>query len=277
MKDCIRTTLNIGGDLIFIRHSSLHPGRPTLLFLHGLGDSSLAFDEAFIDEHCRDFDIVAPDLPGHGFSPPAADGAYTLEALASLLEALTERMALQRLTVVGHSLGGDIATVFASRNRSGRIERIVNVEGSLTPADAFITNRAVEAAAGGFAAFDSWFHRYFCEETVFNDWAQKGEAGRRYYASLRFCEPSTFLACAAELYARNRHANNVGLSGIGAIYAALPMHKCFVYGTKSLPAVSARRAAELELERHAFPAGHWVMIDAAPQFYRVLRSTVLAM
>ena len=246
-----------------------------MLFVHGLGDSSLAFDEAFHRNECASFDLVAPDLPGHGSSPAARDGLYTLEALASHLAALIEAMDLRQLTVVGHSLGGDVTTVLASRDRSGRIDRIVSVEGTLTPADMFICNRATEAAEGGFEAFETWFHQRFCQETVFENWAVQGDAGRRYYASLRFCDPEAFLACAAELVLRNRDEDTRGLSGIGALYANLPVQKCFVYGTKSLPAKSANLVSELKLEHHALPAGHWVMIDAAPEFYPLLQRLIL--
>jgi pimeloyl-ACP methyl ester carboxylesterase len=276
MTSSTRTIVNIAGDPVFVRHSTLRPGQPTLLFLHGLGDSSLAFDEAFSRNECRDFGVVAPDLPGHGRSAPMRNGRYTLEDLASHLAALIEAMDLRRLTVVGHSLSGDIATVLLSRDQSGRIERIVNLEGNLTPADLFISSRAAEAAAGGLEAFEAWFREQFREETVFQGWAGEGEAGRRYYASLRFCEPGAFLACATDLYARNRHADARGLSGIGSLYASLPMPKRFIYGTRSLSAASVKLIAELGIESHAIPAGHWVMIDAAPEFYRLVRRFIVA-
>jgi hypothetical protein len=153
----------------------------------------------------------------------------------------------------------------------------VNVEGNLTPADLFISSRAVEAAKGALAAFETWFREEFCEETVFEDWANKGEAGRRYYALLRFCDSGVFLACAIDLYARNRHADVRGLSGIGALYATLPMPKHFIFGTQSLSADSMRLITELGMDSHGLPAGHWVMIDAAPEFYRLLRRLVLAL
>lgn len=268
------TILNIADDAIFVRHSSLGPGRPTVLLLHGLGDSSLAFEEAFSGNELSDFNVVAPDLPGHGRSLAARDGVYTLEALASRLVALIAFMDLRRITVVGHSLSGDIATVLASRDRSGRIDSVVNVEGTITPSDSFICNRAAQAAEGGFCVFETWFRERFCQETVFEGWAREGESGRRYYASLRFCDPGAFLACAIELYSRNRDADTRGLSGIGAIYAMVPVQKRFIYGTRSLSATSSGLLAQLGMERHALPAGHWVMIDAAPAFYRLLCSFI---
>jgi pimeloyl-ACP methyl ester carboxylesterase len=271
----VHSILNAGDDAISVRHSSIGQGRPTVLFVHGLGDSSLAFDEAFHRSDCGDFNLVAPDLPGHGASPAARDGLYTLEALASRLAALIEAMDLRQLTVVGHSLGGDVAAVLASSDRSGRIDRIVSVEGTLTPADMFICNRATEAAEAGFEAFETWFHQQFRHETVFEKWALEGDAGRRYYASLRFCDPEAFLACAAELVLRNRAEDTRGLSGVGALYANLPVQKCFIYGTRSLPAKTVNLVSELKLRHHALPAGHWVMIDAASEFYPLLQRLAL--
>ncbi len=268
--------MNIGGDSVFLRHTSLCTGRPTVLFLHGLGDSSIAFDEAFSRDECADFNLIAPDLPGHGRSLAARDGLYTLEALAFRLVALIEALDLRRLAVVGHSLSGDIATVLASCDQSDRIDRLVSIEGTLTPADSFICNRAAEAAAGGYGAFETWFREQFCEETVFEDWARRGDAGRRYYASLRFCDPSAFLACANELCSRNGTSDARGLSGIGALYAALPIKKRFIYGARSLPATTVKLIAELGIENHALPAGHWVMVDAALEFYPLLRRFILA-
>lgn len=274
MKASTRTVMKIGGDSLFIRHTSLQGGRPTLLFLHGLGDSSIAFDEAFNWDECADFNLIAVDLPGHGRSLAAHDGLYTLESQAARLAALIEALDLRRLTLVAHSLSSDIATVLTTHHSSGRIDRFVSIEGTLAPADLFICNRASEAAMGGFGAFETWFHERYCKETVLDDWARKGDAGRRYYASLRFCDPEAFLACAKELYSRNKHADAQGLSGIGAMFAALPIEKRFIYGTRSLPSATADLIAELGIRGHAFPAGHWVMIDAAPEFYPLLRQLV---
>jgi pimeloyl-ACP methyl ester carboxylesterase len=274
MIESRRSILNVEGDLVSIRHSLLLQDRPTVLLLHGLGDSSLAFEEAFTRGDFSDFNFVAPDLPGHGRSPAAHNGSYRLEALANRVAALIEIMSLRRLTVVAHSMGGDIAVVLASSSQFNRIERIVSVEGALTPADLFICNRASRAGEQGFGAFETWFREKFCQQTVFEGWAREGEAGRRYYASLRFCDPAAFLACAIELCLRNQDEDVGGLNGIGTRYAALPVEKHFVYGTKSLPETSKRLLAEVGLKSYALPAGHWVMIDAASEFYPLLRQLI---
>ena len=270
------TIIRIGEDDLFVRHTPLQAGRGTILFLHGLGDSSLAFDEAFSGNECADLNLVAVDLPGHGRSLAAHDGLYTLEAHAKRLADLIEALDLRRITLVGHSLGGDIATVAVSRHHCSRIDRLVSIEGTIAPADSFICNRASEAAENGFPAFESWFRQQYREETVFDKWARDGgDAGRRYYASLRFCDPASFLACARELFSRNQHPDRRGLSGIGALFAALSIERHFVYGTRSLQATTAQLVTDLGIENYALTAGHWVMADAAAEFYPLLRQITM--
>ena len=85
-------------------------GMPVLLLVHGITSSSATWDEVIpaLAEHAH---VIAPDLLGHGQSDkPAAD--YSLGALASGLRDLLERLGHDRVTVVGHSLGGGVAMQF---------------------------------------------------------------------------------------------------------------------------------------------------------------------
>ena len=45
----IETTFKEGTEFNYIRHNEITPGRMTLLFLHGLGESGQCFQEAFDD------------------------------------------------------------------------------------------------------------------------------------------------------------------------------------------------------------------------------------
>ena len=85
-------------------------GMPVLLLVHGITSSSATWDEVIpaLAEHAH---VIAPDLLGHGQSDkPAAD--YSLGALASGLRDLLEVLGHDRVTVVGHSLGGGVAMQF---------------------------------------------------------------------------------------------------------------------------------------------------------------------
>lgn len=99
-------------------------GRPTLLLLHGIADSSESWLPvmAGLAEHFR---VIAPDLLGHGESDkPRAD--YSAAAFANGMRDLLDVLDIDSVTVVGHSLGGGVAAQF-SYQYPDRVERLVLV------------------------------------------------------------------------------------------------------------------------------------------------------
>lgn len=58
--------------------------------------------------------VLAPNLPGHGGAPPAADGDYSLGAHVRLLRGLLDDLELDEVHVVGHSHGGLVAQHLAA-------------------------------------------------------------------------------------------------------------------------------------------------------------------
>jgi pimeloyl-ACP methyl ester carboxylesterase len=84
---------------------------PALLLIHGMGDNSTTWEKAHTKLAQR-FTVIAPDLLGHGESDkPRAD--YSLAAFANGMRDLLAVLDIDRVTVVGHSLGGGIAMQFA--------------------------------------------------------------------------------------------------------------------------------------------------------------------
>jgi pimeloyl-ACP methyl ester carboxylesterase len=87
------------------------PSLPVPLLVHGITSSSHTWDPIIpiLKQHVH---VIAPDLLGHGESDkPRAD--YSLGAFASALRDLLEYLGHDRVTVVGHSLGGGVAMQFA--------------------------------------------------------------------------------------------------------------------------------------------------------------------
>ncbi|NQX33339.1 alpha/beta fold hydrolase [Herbiconiux sp. VKM Ac-2851] len=89
---------------------------PTLVCLHALGSSRHAFDELAARLEGR-FRMLALDLPG--FGDEAARGAATVEETVEYVLARIAFAAPQRFLLLGHSMGGKIATIVASRVLSG--------------------------------------------------------------------------------------------------------------------------------------------------------------
>lgn len=93
-------------------------GAPALLFLHYWGGSARTWAPVMAalpaTYHC-----VAPDLRGWGDSAAPADDAYALNDMAADIEALIDALGLQNTVLVGHSMGGKVAQLLASRRPAG--------------------------------------------------------------------------------------------------------------------------------------------------------------
>ncbi len=107
------------------RRAFVRAGRgPALLLIHGIGDSSHTW-RRLIPDLARDFTVLAPDLLGHGGSDkPRAD--YSIGGYANGMRDLISVLGIDRVTVVGHSMGGGVAMQFAYQYPE-RCERLVLV------------------------------------------------------------------------------------------------------------------------------------------------------
>ncbi len=95
-----------------------------LLLIHGIGSRHETWLPV-IEELAKTHTVIAPDLLGHGQSAkPRAD--YSIGGYANGMRDLLTVLGIDRVTVVGHSLGGGIAMQFAYQFPQ-RTERIVLV------------------------------------------------------------------------------------------------------------------------------------------------------
>ena len=84
---------------------------PAILLIHGIGDNSTTWGTVQTKLAQR-FTVIAPDLLGHGKSDkPRAD--YSVAAYANGMRDLLSVLDIDRVNVVGHSLGGGVAMQFA--------------------------------------------------------------------------------------------------------------------------------------------------------------------
>ena len=88
-------------------------GAPPFVFVHGWTCDRSFFAPQY--EHFgRNHRAVALDLRGHGKSPVAQDGDYSVDAFVGDIAALIESLAVEPVVVVGHSLGGVITCGLAA-------------------------------------------------------------------------------------------------------------------------------------------------------------------
>lgn len=98
-----------GHDVRYRREGD--PDREKIVLIHGLAGSSLTWTQVMpgLAEH---YDIIAPDLLGHGESAKPM-GDYSLGAMASGLRDLLSLLDVERATIVGQSFGGGVAMQLA--------------------------------------------------------------------------------------------------------------------------------------------------------------------
>src|SRR4051812_32833653 len=97
---------------------------PAILLIHGIGDNSTTWSSVQ-STLARDHTVIAPDLLGHGKSDkPRAD--YSVAAYANAMRDLLSVLDIERVTIVGHSLGGGVAMQFGYQYPE-RCERLVLV------------------------------------------------------------------------------------------------------------------------------------------------------
>ncbi len=101
---------------------------PLLFMLHGWMDVSASF-QFVVDCLHHDWQVIAPDWRGFGLTErPAADCYWFPDYLADL-EALLDHYAADiPVNLIGHSMGGNIATLYAGI-RPQRVAKLVNLEG----------------------------------------------------------------------------------------------------------------------------------------------------
>jgi pimeloyl-ACP methyl ester carboxylesterase len=97
---------------------------PAVLFIHGLLGSHRNWSH-LVDDLATSHRVVVPDLFGHGASAKPV-GDYSLGAHAATLRDLVDRLGIDRVTLVGHSLGGGIAMQFCYLFPE-RVDRLVLV------------------------------------------------------------------------------------------------------------------------------------------------------
>jgi pimeloyl-ACP methyl ester carboxylesterase len=127
MKASASLYYEVRGLRYHVRRWAGGPGRRVVL-LHGWMDVSASF-QFLVDALPAHWDVVAPDWRGYGLSDWGKSDCYWFPDYLADLDALLEHISPQApVDLVGHSLGGNVACLYAGV-RPARIRRLVNLEG----------------------------------------------------------------------------------------------------------------------------------------------------
>jgi len=104
-----------------------NPDAPPLLLVHGGRDHCRNWD-AVAEALRDDWHVIAPDLRGHGDSQWSAEGNYSMNGYIYDLAQLVHQKSLAPVTIVAHSLGGNIALRYSGLYPDS-VRKLVAIEG----------------------------------------------------------------------------------------------------------------------------------------------------
>ena len=129
-------------EFVPIRHLRYHvrqwgapsPDQAPLVMVHGWMDVAASF-QFVVDAMAQDRWVIAPDWRGFGLTEVAegTDHFWFPDYLADLDQLLNHFVGERQVDLVGHSMGGHIATLYAGV-RPERIRKLINLEGFGLPA-----------------------------------------------------------------------------------------------------------------------------------------------
>jgi len=112
-------------------HVQISGQGPVLLLIHGTGAATHSWRDSLrpLAEH---FTVIAPDLPGHGFTEQPEKSGMTLPGMAAGLQALLARLGKTPDYAAGHSAG---AAILAQMCLEGFIapKRLISLNGAMFP------------------------------------------------------------------------------------------------------------------------------------------------
>ena len=223
------------------------------VYLHGLGGTcGHTFGHVAGDPALAARRSLVLDLPGHGHSDRPTDFGYTLEEHASAVASVLDHESLRGVDVVGHSMGGSIGIVLATR-RPDLVGRLVVAEPNLDRAEPAVDALGSQwIAAQGEEGYARGGHDRLGRDDP--DWG----------VTLRICAPFAVYRSAVSLIAGTEPS-------LRDLLRALPIPRTFVAGSDGEGIERAAGLGEAGVRVVVVPdAGHSMMRDQPAIFVREL-------
>jgi pimeloyl-ACP methyl ester carboxylesterase len=131
------------------------PGQPTVIFLHGGGQTRHSWSGAVREFAARGYHVINLDARGHGDSQWSPDGVYSLDRLVADLRCVIHSLSTQP-ALVGASMGGITALTLVGESDEALAKALVLVDVAprVEPEGIDKIRRFMTANPDGFASVD---------------------------------------------------------------------------------------------------------------------------
>jgi pimeloyl-ACP methyl ester carboxylesterase len=99
---------------------------PPIILIHGFISSNLIWSGTLLPLANAGYRVIAPDLPGYGYSDKPAGAEYTISSQAQAVVGLMDRLKIAKAIVVGASYGGAVAATIAL-DHPERVDKLILV------------------------------------------------------------------------------------------------------------------------------------------------------
>ena len=238
----------------------------TVVLIHPIGGNTEIWSEEISLISKKGLRVVAYDLRGHGKSTMGAKIDFTISDLVQDLKLLIDSLEINKCTLIGHSIGGAIAPVYAAQYPEN-IEAIILINGSSVR----IPNKDLEkhyatrklALTVGMDALAEWVrHESKESEKAFED-GKNWEEFKRIFTKTSV---EGFVAATNSLYSMPENVNNTlkntnykifGIVGEGDKVFMRLMHKM----KEEIPRFELRIIKDSD---------HWVIVEHPDELFAVL-------
>ena len=242
--------------------SEFRPGAAeSIMFIHGLGCSKESFKDVWRIPEFRDYTILTFDLLGFGDSSKPREFSYTMEDHAAICKLVVERLNLEQVHLVGHSMGGAIGLLLIEKIPA-KVLSFTNLEGNLIGDDCTFSREVVGYTWDEF------------EDGIFNEFGARikdakvlvsssSRSNSVYYGWLAKSDPYAYYKSSESLVEWSDSRKLLQL------FNDLAIKKWYVFGAvnKNAPVLKMLGdVPKIEIAR----AGHFMMIDNPEELYKKL-------
>jgi pimeloyl-ACP methyl ester carboxylesterase len=248
---------------INIRYIDVFTKNPVIVFLHGLGSSSIAdFSKAVMNNVSKKRRCLLIDLPGHGLSDKPKNFGYSLYDHAEVIAALLDNLKIKKCILIGHSMGGTIA-IALTQKRYDLVSKLVIMEPNLDPG---VGQGSKIIASQPEQEYLSTGHQKYL------DGLRKGGKDDKscniYSACFSIAEPvAIYRSAVGLLKGTNPPQRN--------ILRKLKLPRFYIVGDKNIKEIPLNELTEIGLKRIIIKnAGHAMMHDNPDGFYKTLEKII---
>ena len=231
--------------------------KEAVLYLQGLGCSKDDFIGATNIRELQSYTLAAFDFPGCGNSPYPENMTLGIDDLVEITDIVVSRLNLGDFAVIGHSMGGLVALLYAEEHGE-QVKGFINVEGNLASEDCFFSRKVANYGSTGFT------------KEVLKNYQQKlaqsdNKGSREFAKALQSASEKALFYYASPLVDYSDNGNLIPR------FTGLEIPKLFVYGSENRWLSYIPRLEDSGCEVVEIPdSGHFPGYDNPQAYYQVI-------